>query len=159
MKNIITAIVTNKIGVLARITGLFSARGFNINSLAVGETEDPLLSRMTIVVKGDASTLEQVRKQLGKIIDVIKVTDLTQEEHVERDFMLVKVNIPGGKRGEIIELVNIFRGRIVDVGKKDMIIQISGPEDRVEAMLDLLKPFGIKEIARTGGIAMKRGLK
>ncbi len=159
MRHIISATVTNKIGVLARIIGLFSARGFNIDSLAVGETEDPLLSMMTIVVKGDESVLEQVRKQLGKVIDVIKVSDLTNEEHVERDFMLVKVNVPVGRRGEIIEIANIFRGKIVDVGKKDLVIEISGPEERVEAMLDLVRPFGIKEVARTGGIAMKRGLK
>lgn len=159
MKNIISATVTNKIGVLARITGLFSARGFNIDSLAVGQTDHPELSRMTIVVEGDDATLEQVRKQLGKVIDVIKVTDLTNEEHVERDFMLIKVNIPGGQRSEIVELVNIFRGKIVDVGRKDLVIEMSGAEDRIEAMIDLLRPFGIKEIARTGGIAMKRGMK
>lgn len=159
MRHIISATVTNKIGVLARITGLFSARGFNIDSLAVGATDHPELSRMTIVVNGDDAILEQVRKQLGKVIDVIKVSDLTIEEHVERDFMLIKVNIPGGKRGEIVELVNIFRAKIVDVGRKDMIIEISGPEERIEAMVALLQPYGIKEVARTGGIAMKRGLK
>ncbi|MGR3218776.1 MAG: acetolactate synthase small subunit [Candidatus Anammoxibacter sp.] len=159
MKHIISATVTNKTGVLARITGLFSARGFNIDSLAVGATEDPELSRMTIIVNGDDAVLEQVRKQLGKIIDVIKVSDLTLEDHVERDFMLLKVNIPQDKRGEIIEIVNIFRGKIIDVGRKDMIIEITGPEDRLEAMLNLVRPYGIKEIARTGGIAMKRGIK
>ncbi|MGR3177760.1 MAG: acetolactate synthase small subunit [Candidatus Anammoxibacter sp.] len=159
MRHIITATVTNKTGVLARITGLFSARGFNIDSLAVGATEDPKLSRMTIVVNGDDAVLEQVRKQLGKIIDVIKVSDLTLEDRVERDFMLLKVNIPQDKRGEIIDIVNIFRGKIIDVGRKDMIIEITGPEDRLEAMLNLVRPYGIKEIARTGGIAMKRGIK
>jgi len=159
MKHIISATVTNKSGVLARITGLFSARGFNIDSLAVGETEHPELSRMTIVVNGDDAQLEQVRKQLGKIIDVIKVTDISSEEHVERDFMLIKVNIPPDKRSEIIEIVDIFRGKIIDVGRKDMIIEISGPEDRIEAIINLVRPYGIKEIARTGGIAMKRGAK
>ncbi len=159
MKHIISATVTNKSGVLARITGLFSARGFNIDSLAVGETEHPELSRMTIVVDGDDAQLEQVRKQLGKIIDVIKVTDISSEEHVERDFMLIKVNIPPDKRSEIIEIVDIFRGKIIDVGRKDMIIEISGPEDRIEAIINLVRPYGIKEIARTGGIAMKRGAK
>ena len=159
MRHIISATVTNKIGVLARIIGLFSARGFNIDSLAVGETENPQLSRMTIVVKGDDAILEQVRKQLGKIIDVIKVSDLTCEEHVERDFLLLKVNVPVDKRSEIVEIINIFRGKIIDVGKKDMIVEISGPEDRIKAILDLMRPYGIKEIARTGGIAMKRGNK
>lgn len=159
MRHIISAVVTNKIGVLARITGLFSARGFNIDSLAVGETENPELSRMTIVVKGDDAILEQVRKQLGKVIDVIKVSDITKDEHVERDFMLIKVNIPSEKRCEIIEIVNIFRGKIIDVGKKDMIIEITGPEERIDAMIDLLRPYGIKEMARTGGIALKRGSK
>lgn len=159
MRHIISATVTNKIGVLARITGLFSARGFNIDSLAVGETEDPRLSRMTVVVNGDDAVLEQVRKQLGKIIDVIKVSDLTSEDHVERDFMLLKVNTPPDKRGEIIEIVDIFRGKVIDVGKKDMIIEIAGPEDRIEAILNLVRPYGIKEMARTGGIAMKRGIK
>ena len=159
MKHIISATVTNKIGVLARITGLFSARGFNIDSLAVGETEHPELSRMTIVVDGDDAQLEQVRKQLGKVIDVIKVTDISSEDHVERDFMLIKVNIPPDKRGEIIEIVDIFRGKIIDVGRKDMIIEISGPEDRIDAIINLVRPYGIKEIAKTGGIAMKRGAK
>lgn len=159
MRHIISATVTNKIGVLARIIGLFSARGFNIDSLAVGETENPQLSRMTIVVNGDDAILEQVRKQLGKIIDVIKVSDLTCEQHVERDFMLLKVNVPVDKRSEIVEIINIFRGKIIDVGKKDMIVEISGPEDRIQAILDLMRPYGIKEIARTGGIAMKRGNK
>lgn len=159
MRHIISAIVTNKIGVLARITGLFSARGFNIDSLAVGATEDPLLSRMTIVVDGDDAVLEQVRKQLGKIIDVIKVSDLTAEQHVERDFMLLKINIPPEKRSEIMVIVDIFRAKVIDVGKKDMIMEITGPDDRMEALLDLLRPYGIKEIARTGGIAMKRGAK
>ena len=159
MKHIISATVTNKSGVLARITGLFSARGFNIDSLAVGETEHPELSRMTIVANGDDAQLEQVRKQLGKVIDVIKVTDISLEEHVERDFMLIKVNIPPDKRSEIIEIVDIFRGKIIDVGRKDMIIEISGPEDRIEAIINLVRPYGIKEIARTGGIAMKRGAK
>lgn len=159
MRHIISAIVMNKIGVLARITTLFSGRGFNIDSLAVGETENPDLSRMTIVVSGDDAILEQVRKQLEKLIDVVKVTDLTQEDHVERDLMLIKVSIPPGKRGEIIEIVDIFRGKIVDVGQKDMVIEISGPEDRLEAMLNLVRPYGIKEVTRTGCIAMMRGAK
>ncbi|OHB34307.1 MAG: acetolactate synthase small subunit [Planctomycetes bacterium GWA2_40_7] len=159
MKHIISVLVENKVGVLSRITGLFSSRGFNIESLAVGETENMAISRMTIVVSGDESILEQVRKQLGKIIDTIKVTDFTGSDYVERNLMLIKVNATQGKRSEIIELVDVFRGKIIDIGQKDMIVEISGPEDRLEAVLNLLRPFGIKEVARTGRIAMNRGPK
>ncbi|HCN20208.1 MAG: acetolactate synthase small subunit [Planctomycetes bacterium RIFCSPHIGHO2_02_FULL_50_42] len=159
MKHTITAIVGNKVGVLARIVGLFSSRGFNIDSLNVGETDNPNLSRLTIVVNGDDAVLEQVRKQLGKVIDVLKVSDLTNQPYVERDLMLVKVNAPPGKRNEILEVVDIFRGKIVDVGQKEMIVELSGTEDKVAAMLKLLQPYGIKETARTGQIAMLRGTK
>ncbi len=159
MKHTITALVENKVGVLVRIAGLFSSRGFNIDSLNVGETENPSISRLTIVVKGDDAVLEQVRKQLGRVIDVIKVSDLTNQPYVERDLMLVKVNVPPGKRGEILEVVNIFRGKIVDAGQKDVIVELSGTEDKVEAMLKLLRTYGIKETARTGQIAMIRGTK
>ncbi|MEE9557980.1 MAG: acetolactate synthase small subunit [Candidatus Brocadiales bacterium] len=159
MKHTITAIVENKVGVLVRIAGLFSSRGFNIDSLNVGETEDPKLSRLTVVVNGDDAVLEQVRKQLGRVIDVIKVNDLTHQPYVERDLMLVKVNVPPGKRGAILEVVNIFRGKVVDVGQKDIIVELAGTEDKVEAMMKLLRPYGIKETARTGQIAMIRGTK
>lgn len=159
MRHVITALVENKVGVLARIVGLFSSRGFNIDSLSVGETENPNLSRLTVVVKGDDSTIEQVRKQLGKVIDVIKVIDLTDTPYVERDLMLVRVNVPPGKRGEIVEIVDIFRGKIIDVGQKDVVIELSGTEDKLEAMLKLLQTYGIKEMARTGQIAMARGIK
>ncbi len=159
MKHVISVLVENKVGVLSRITGLFSGRGFNIESLAVGETEDMAISRMTIVVSGDESILEQVRKQLGKVVDTIKVTDYTGTDYVERNLILIKVSALPGKRNEIIELVDVFRGKIIDVGQKDMIVEISGPEDRLEAVLNLLRPFGIKEVARTGRIAMNRGPK
>ncbi len=159
MKHVISVLVENKVGVLSRITGLFSGRGFNIESLAVGETENMAISRMTIVVSGDDSILEQVRKQLGKVIDTIKVTDFTGIDHVERDLMLIKVSALPGKRNEIIELVDVFRGKIIDVGQKDMIVEISGPEERLEAVLNLIRPYGIKEVARTGRIAMNRGPK
>ena len=159
MKHIIAVLVENKVGVLSRITGLFSGRGFNIESLAVGETENMAISRMTIVVSGDESILEQVRKQLDKVIDTIKVTDFTGTDYVERDLILIKVSALPGKRSEIIELVDVFRGKIIDVGQKDMIVEISGPEDRLEAVLNLLRPYGIKEVARTGRIAMNRGSK
>ena len=159
MKHVISVLVENKVGVLSRITGLFSGRGFNIESLAVGETESKAISRMTIVVSGDESILEQVRKQLGKVIDTIKVIDFGDTDYVERNLMLIKVSAVPGKRGDIIELVDVFRGKIIDVGQKDMVIEISGPEDRLEAVLDLLRPHGIKEVARTGRIAMNRGPK
>ncbi|MBS1258319.1 MAG: putative acetolactate synthase small subunit [Candidatus Scalindua arabica] len=159
MKHVISVLVENKVGVLSRITGLFSGRGFNIESLAVGETENMAISRMTIVVSGDESILEQVRKQLGKVVDTIKVTDYKGTDYVERDLILIKVSALPGKRNEIIELVDVFRGKIIDVGQKDMIVEISGPEDRLEAVLNLLRPFGIKEVARTGRIAMNRGPK
>ncbi|GJQ57254.1 MAG: acetolactate synthase small subunit [Candidatus Scalindua sp. AMX11] len=159
MKHVISILVENKVGVLSRITGLFSGRGFNLESLAVAETENEAISRMTIVVTGDDSILEQVRKQLGKVIDVIKLTDFTDKEHVARDLMLIKVNAIAGKRSEIVELVDVFRGKIIDVGQKDMVVEISGPEERLEAFLNLLRPYGIKEVARTGRIAMSRGPK
>jgi acetolactate synthase-1/3 small subunit len=159
MRHVISLLVENKVGVLARITGLISGRGFNIDSLAVGETETPALSRITIVVKGDDAILEQVRKQLGKLIDIIKVIDFTDEEIVERNLILVKVNCPIGKRGEIVEIIDIFRGKIVDVGQKDLIIEIAGTEDKLEAMVSLLRPYGIKELVQTGSIAIARGTK
>jgi len=159
MRHVISVIVENKVGVLARITTLISGRGFNIDSLAVGETETSSLSRITIVVRGDDAILEQVRKQISKIIDVIKVVDFSGEEIVERDLMLLKVNCPIGKRGEIIEIVDIFRGKIVDVGIRDLVIEIAGVEEKIEAMVSLLRPYGIKELVRTGSIAIARGGK
>ncbi len=158
-KHIISALVANRPGVLAHVAGLFSARGFNIDSLAVGETEDPELSRMTIVVAGDESILEQVRKQLGKVIDVVKVQDYSGMACVERDLALIRVRAPVGKRGEILELVDIFRGRVVDVGRSDVMIELSGTEEKIEAMLDLLRPYGVREMARSGRIALARSAR
>ncbi|HUS44779.1 MAG TPA: acetolactate synthase small subunit [Phycisphaerae bacterium] len=157
MRHIISAIVENKPGVLAHIAGLFAGRGFNIDSLAVGETEDPARSRMTVVVRGDDAVLEQVRKQLGKIVDVIKVSDFADEDIVERDLMLIKVGVRPEKRGEVFEVASVFRGKIVDIGAKHLTIEIAGPEKKIEAFIDLLKPYGIKELARTGRIALGRG--
>ena len=159
MRHVISLLVENKVGVLARITSLISGRGFNIDSLVVGETENPALSQMTIVVKGDNAVVEQVRKQLGKLIDIIKVVDFTNEEFVERDLMLLKIYVPPGKRSEIIEIVEIFRGKIVDVGQKDLVIELAGMEEKLEAMIQLLRPYGIKELVRTGSIAIGRGVK
>jgi len=157
MRHIISAIVENKPGVLAHIAGLFAGRGFNIDSLAVGETEDPTRSRMTVVVRGDDAVLEQVRKQLSKIVDVIKVSDFAGEDIVERDLMLIKVSVRPEKRGEVFEVASVFRGKIVDIGAKHLTIEIAGPEKKIEAFIDLLKPYGIKELARTGRIALGRG--
>ena len=157
MRHIISAIVENKPGVLAHIAGLFAGRGFNIDSLAVGETEDPARSRMTVVVRGDDAVQEQVRKQLGKIVDVIKVSDFADEDIVERDLMLIKVGVRPEKRGEVFEVASVFRGKIVDIGAKHLTIEIAGPEKKIEAFIDLLKPYGIKELARTGRIALGRG--
>jgi len=157
MRHIISAVVENKPGVLAHIAGLFAGRGFNIDSLAVGETEDPGRSRMTVVARGDDAILEQVRKQLGKIIDVIKVQDFSGLKVVERDLMLIKVSARPEKRGEIFEIVEVFRGKVVDIGPKHLTLEVSGPEDKINAFIDLLKPYGIKEVVRTGRIALVRG--
>jgi acetolactate synthase-1/3 small subunit len=157
MRHIISAVVENRPGVLAHIAGLFAGRGFNIDSLAVGETEEPSRSRMTVVVKGDDAVLEQVRKQLGKIIDVIKVTDFSDAEYVERDLALIKVSVKPEKRGEIFEVCEVFRGKVVDIGPKQLTLEISGPEKKIEAFIELLKPYGIREVVRTGRIAIARG--
>ena len=158
-KHIISALVANRPGVLARMSGLFSSRGYNILSLAVGETESPDISRMTISVRGDDATLEQIRKQMGKVIDVLKVLDFSGRDHVQRDLLLVKVSAPASKRGEIFELCEVFHGNVVDIGARHIILEVAGPEAKIEAILQLLKPYGIKEVARTGRIAMLRGAK
>jgi acetolactate synthase-1/3 small subunit len=147
----------NEPGVLAHVAGMFSARGFNIDSLVVGRTEDPSLSRMTIVVNADDRVLEQVRKQLAKIVTVVRVRDYKDLPFVERDLMLVKVSTPPGKRGEVIELASLFRGRVVDVGQNTVMVELSGEEEKLDAFVELVRPFGIKELARTGVIAMPRG--
>ena len=156
-QHIISALVENHFGVLARISGLFSARGYNIDSLAVGETHDPTISRMTIVSTGDEPIIQQVLKQLNKQIDVIKVTDVTEEEHVERELMLMKLSHNKTTRSEISQLVEIFKGRIIDFNPKSMIIEIVGSKDKILAFMDIMRVFGIKEVARTGRIALNRG--
>ena len=157
MRHVISAMVENKVGVLSHIAGLFSSRGFNIDSLTVGRTESPDLSRMTIVVVGDDRILEQVRKQLGKVIDVVKVTDYAGRDIVQRDLALVKINAPASKRREIHTLVEIFRGKVVDISQNDMVVELSGPENKVEAFVEMAHPYGIKELVRTGVVAMARG--
>ncbi|MEM0266064.1 MAG: acetolactate synthase small subunit [Archaeoglobaceae archaeon] len=158
MRFTIAVLVENKPGVLARVSSLFRRRGFNIESLSVGVTENEDISRMTIVVNGDEKVLEQVVKQLNKLIEVIKVSDVTKDS-VERELCLVRVNAPPEKRGEIVELTNIFRARIVDVAKDSFIIEITGDEDKINAFIDLMRNYGIKEVARTGKVAMVRGAK
>jgi acetolactate synthase-1/3 small subunit len=157
MRHVISALVQNEPGVLASVAGLFSARGFNIDSLVVGRTENPDLSRMTVVCTGDDNTLEQIRKQLAKLVPVIKVRDFKGAAYVERDLCLVTVGIGPEQRSEVIEIVNLFRGRVVDVGKASLMVEIAGTEEKIEALIELLKPYGIKELARTGVIAMARG--
>ncbi len=156
-RHIISALVYNKPGVLARISTLFAARGYNIDSLAVGETDNPEISRMTIVVRGDEKILEQVEKQLNKLIDVIKVYEFSKVDHVERDLVLVKVNATNKNRAEIIEIAEIFRAKIVDVSHQTLVLEITGDEDKISAFIKLLKPYGIKELVRTGVIAIARG--
>ena len=155
----ISLLVENKFGVLARIAGLFSARGYNIDSLSVGETDDPNVSRMTIVVKGDDRILEQVEKQLNKLIDVIKVADYKDTPHLERELALVKVAADKSTRGELIQICGVFRAKIVDVAVDSVIIEMTGDEEKIEALLRMLRPFGIKEMCRTGIVAMARGAK
>ncbi len=149
--------VENKFGVLARISTLFAARGFNIDSLAVGETEDPAVSRMTIVASGNENVLQQVEKQLNKLIDVIKVTSFLDSAHIERDLALIKVKADKANRSEIFQIVDIFRAKIVDVGTDSLVVEVTGDESKITALEALLKPFGIKEMVRTGIIAMGRG--
>lgn len=158
MRHVLSALVQNVPGVLAHVAGMFSSRGYNIDSLAVGETEDPQLSRMTFVVVGDDSLLEQVRKQLEKIVTVVRVDDISSQEFVERDLMLLKVRAEGNKRTEIGELCHIFRGRIVDVAPDQVIVEISGQEKKIQAFIELMRPFDIVELVRSGRIAMVRGL-
>jgi acetolactate synthase I/III small subunit len=159
MKHVIAIIVENKPGVLTRVASLFARRGYNIESLAVGETEDTTISRITLVVSGDEGVLEQITKQLNKLIDVIKVIDLTASPLVEREMLLMRVHVTSQTRPEIMEIVNIFRARVVDLSDKNIILEVTGNEGKVTAIEDLLKRFGIKELVRTGKIALSRGEK
>jgi acetolactate synthase-1/3 small subunit len=159
MRHTISLLVENKFGVLARISGLFSARGYNIDSLSVGTTEDPQVSRMTIVVKGDDRVLEQVEKQLNKLIDIIKVADYQETPHLERNLALIKIAADKNTRSELIQICDIFRAKIVDVAVDSIIVEMTGDEEKIEALLRMLRPFGIKEMCRTGIVAMARGAK
>ena len=159
MKHTLAVLVENKSGVLARVASLFSRRGYNIDSLTVGVAEDPDISRMTIVVHGDDHVLEQVTKQLNKLVDVIKVSDIGGDDTVERELALIKVSADVNTRAEIIQIADIFRARIVDVSPKSMIVEVTGDEGKVQAIEKLLRQFGIKEIVRTGKVALVRGPK
>jgi acetolactate synthase-1/3 small subunit len=159
MKHTIAVVVENKSGVLTRIAGLFSRRSFNIESLSVGATDNPEYSRMTLSVQGDEDVLEQVIKQLSKLINVIRVTELFPDESVERELAVIKVSANKDTRSEIMQLVSVFRAKIIDVSARTMIIEVTGDENKVDALVHLLRQFGIKEIARTGKVSMIRGTK
>jgi acetolactate synthase-1/3 small subunit len=156
MKHIISALVQNEPGVLAHVAGMFAARAFNIDSLTVGRTEDPSLSRMTIVVIGDDRVVEQVRKQLAKIVPVVKVQDFAGQDVVARDLMLISVATPPEKRPEILALIEMFKGKVVDIGSKFVMVEVSGPESKIEAFIDACQAYGVKNVVRTGTVAMMR---
>lgn len=159
MKHTLSVLLLNKPGALSRVTGLFSGRGFNIESLCVAETLDPKVSCLTLVTRGDQSIIEQITKQLHKLIDVIKVTDISEAEYVEREMVLIRVKAEGNTRAEVLRVIDIFRGKVVDVSPNSYAIEITGSESKVNAVIDILKPIGIKEIVRTGTIAMARAPK
>ena len=158
-RHVLSALVENRAGVLTRLTGLISRRGFNIESLSVGPTEDPTKSRVTVIVNADEVSYEQITKQLNKLIVVHKITDLTKESYIERELVLFKVNAPAEKRSEVIEIANLFRANIVDVGRSQLTIEATGDSSKLKGMEDLLRAYGIREITRTGKIAMSRNSK
>ena len=159
MRHTISVLVENRFGVLARVAGLFSGRGFNIESLTVAETQDDGMSRMTIVTHGDDKIIEQINKQLNKLVDVVKVQDITSEEYVARELMLVKVNAEEKNRPEILRMTEVFRGKIVDVSTKTYTVEITGTEDKLAAFLERIRPLGLVEVARTGKVAISRSTK
>jgi len=156
-RHVISTLVKNVPGLLAQVANLFAARGYNIESLTVGETENGGFSRMTITVRGDDKVIEALKQGLKKFVNVIKVLDFTGIDHVERDLALVKLTTPAGARQEILELVQVFEGKIVDIGLKDLTVEIVGPEQKIDTFLTIVRPYGIKEMARTGRLAMARG--
>ena len=158
-KHTIAVLVENRFGVLSRVAGLFSARGYNIEALSVGETLDPTVSRMTLVVRGDEFVIEQVVKQLHKLIDVIKVIDLTEEDHVERELVLMRVNAEPQHRAEVLRTADIFRAKIIDVTPASFTLEATGDESKIGALIELLRPLGIQELVRTGKVAIARGSK
>ncbi len=156
MRHTISLLVENKFGVLSRVAGLFSGRGYNIESISVGETLDSKISQMTIVTSGDDQIIEQITKQLNKLIDVIKVTDMLELDHVEREMILLKIAPQANRKLEAIEIANIFRGKVVDSSEKTLTIEITGTEDKLTAFVNMMKPMGIKELVRTGKVAITR---
>jgi acetolactate synthase I/III small subunit len=158
-KHTISVLVENRFGVLSRVAGLFSARGYNIESLSVGETVDATVSRMTIVVRGDEFVIEQVMKQLHKLVDVIKVSDLTDDDHVERELVLVRVNAEPQHRAEILRVADIFRAKVIDVTPVSYTLEATGDEGKISALIELLRPMGVQELVRTGKVAIARGPK
>ncbi len=156
MRHTISVLVENKFGVLARIAGLFSGRGFNIDSLTVGPTADPAISKMTIVTSGEDEVLEQIDKQLNKLVEVVKVTDLTGSGFVSRELMLIKVNAPSSARGEIMQIASIFRADVVHVHHEVMVMELTGESSKIDAFIEMMEPFGIVELARTGKAALAR---
>jgi acetolactate synthase-1/3 small subunit len=159
MRHIISVLVENKFGALNRVSSMFSARGYNINSISIGETETPDVSRMTIVTEGDEKIIDQIIKQLNRLIDVIKVIELTNTKMVARELLLISVFCQKGTRSEIVDICEIFQGKVVDITHNTMSLEITGPPEKIDAAIDLLLPYGIKEIARSGTVAMKRGDK
>ncbi len=159
MRHTISILVENEFGVLARVAGLFSGRGFNIDSLSVAKTLDPSLSRITLVTEGDDQIVEQITKQLNKLICVIKVSDFQDTPHVEREMALIKVAADERTRGEVLNIIDIFRAKVIDAGPRSFVIEVTGDEGKISAILDLLKPLGVKEIVRTGKVAVQRGLQ
>jgi acetolactate synthase I/III small subunit len=159
MKHTISVLLLNKPGVLSRVTGLFSGRGFNIESLSVAQTLDPSISNLTLVTEGDNNIVEQITKQLHKLIDVIKVTDISEMESVEREMVLIRVKAEANTRAEVLRVIDIFRGKVVDVGPKSYVVEVTGNASKIQAVVDILRPIGIQEIVRTGVIAMPRARK
>ncbi|MCI5126007.1 MAG: acetolactate synthase small subunit [Candidatus Electrothrix sp. AR5] len=159
MKHTLSVLLQNKPGALSRVTGLFSGRGFNIESLCVAETFDPKVSCLTLVTRGNEAIIEQITKQLHKLIDVIKVSDISEGEYVEREMVLIRVKAEAQTRAEVLRVIDIFRGKVVDVSPTSYAVEITGPESKIRAVIDLLRPIGIKEVIRTGTIAMVRAPK
>ena len=155
-EHVISVTVENRFGMLARIAGLFSARGYNINSLVVAATEDAAVSRMIITVAGDERVIEQINKQLNKLIGVIKVTDFSEGNYLERELLLVKVNISGQERGEILQLAELFQGRVIDINRRFLTVELVGEARKIDGLLEMLKPYGVKEVVRTGKMAVSR---
>jgi len=158
-RHLLSILVDNEPGVLSRIVGLFSGRGYNIESLCVAETMDPAISRITMTTSGNPMIIEQIKKQLNKLVNVLKVFDLTGQEYVQREMVLIKVNAVQQHRAEILRIIDIFRGQVVDVGQEHFTVKITGDDEKISALLSLLRPFGIREIARTGSVALFREKK